>query len=103
VIQNFIVIYEIAPNYRDVQSRLREAYVKWGDQLWRSGAPCDAVLQYDNALNMESDNEVRDKRISAQDACDNPTAMPTATSVDALTPEGTDAVPDGTTTPNFIP
>jgi tetratricopeptide (TPR) repeat protein len=103
VIQNFIVIYEIAPNYRDVQPRLREAYVKWGDQLWRLGAPCDAVLQYDNALNMEVDNEVQDKRTSAQDACDNPTLMPTATSIDALTPEGTDAVPDGTQTPNFIP
>lgn len=103
VIQNFIVIYEIAPNYRDVQPRLREAYVKWGDQLWRLGAPCDAVVQYENALNMESDNEVRDKRISAQDACDNPTAVPTPTSVDALTPEGTDDNPDGTLTPDFIP
>ena len=27
VIQNFVVIYEIAPNYRDVQPRLRESVV----------------------------------------------------------------------------
>jgi tetratricopeptide (TPR) repeat protein len=81
VILNFEAIYEIAPDYRDVREKLWEAYVKWGDQLALSGVPCDGVTQYDNALAIRNDSILQEKRDAAEDACLNPTPLPTATEV----------------------
>jgi tetratricopeptide (TPR) repeat protein len=105
VIDNFLAIYEIAPNYRDVSTKLWEAYVKYGEHLVQSGAACDAVQQYDNALALRDDSEVRDKKLIAEEACANPTALPTATPLGAGTPDPdeTEAPLDGdaTATPEY--
>lgn len=69
VIANFEAIYGIAPYYRDVATRLREAYVKYGDQLVAQGAPCDAEEQYRLALDLEWDSALADLANQAHEAC----------------------------------
>ena len=88
VIQNFSEIYAVAPNYRDVESRLLEAYITYGDQLWLGGTPCDSVSLYQSAARIRNDAQIQDKIVGAIDACENPTPTPT--------PEGT---PPGEETP----
>ena len=69
VLANFEAIYEVAPHYRDVADRLREAYIKYGDQLVAQGAPCDAEAQYRLALDLEWDNTLADLADQAREAC----------------------------------
>lgn len=104
VIQNFVAIYQIAPNYRDVGDRLRTAYIKLGDQLTLAGTPCDGVTQYDNALNIKQDSDIQQKRDAAQNACDNPTAIPSGTPQSG-TPGGseTPSLPTGAPTSDLNP
>src|SRR5690606_35211218 len=78
----------VAPNYRDVESRLLEAYITYGDQLWLGGTPCDSVSLYQSAARIRNDAQIQDKIVGAIDACENPTPTPT--------PEGT---PPGWATP----
>lgn len=104
VIANFEAIYELAPNYRDISDRLWEAYIKYGDQLARQGAQCDAAFQYEAALALRDDSIVRDKHREAGTACANPTPLPTATPLGANTPTdqpvtpGITNIPDGDVT-----
>ncbi len=79
VIQNFSEIYAVAPNYRDVESRLLEAYITYGDQLWLGGTPCDSVSLYQSAARIRNDAQIQDKIVGAIDACENPTPTPTPT------------------------
>jgi tetratricopeptide (TPR) repeat protein len=79
VIQNFQALYDVVPNYRDVSSRLREAYVAYGDQLAALGAQCDAAVQYQAALDLQADSTVQDKYREAAEACANPTPTPSPT------------------------
>jgi tetratricopeptide (TPR) repeat protein len=90
VIQNFQALYDVVPNYRDVASRLREAYTAYGDQLTALGAHCDAAVQYEAALNLQEDDTVREKYRAATEACANPTPTPSPTPLPdaSLTPPG---------------
>jgi tetratricopeptide (TPR) repeat protein len=100
-INNFQAAYDLAPNYRDTADRLWDAYVKYGDQLLLGGGGCEAVTQYEAALALRDDEEVRQKVQDAQGACSNPTALPTATLVSAGTP-GPTRTPSATNTPGGI-
>jgi tetratricopeptide (TPR) repeat protein len=96
VIRNFEAILPIAPTYRDVSARLREAYVRFGDQLVARNAACDAVTQYENALALAQDDAVEAKRDAAAQACTNPSPLATATPLGSTnsTP-GSNATQDG--------
>ena len=99
VIQNFSEIYSVAPNYRDVEDRLWEAYVKYADQLWLGGFPCDSVSLYQSAGNIRYTAEIQDKIEGSTDACENPTPTPTPTQAGGQPPgEGTPPA-DGTPPP----
>jgi tetratricopeptide (TPR) repeat protein len=104
VIDNFVAIYEIAPNYRDVFPKLTAAYVEYGKQLVQLGAACDAVQQYDNSLALKEDQAVRDLKTDAEEACANPTPLATATALDASTPNGeeTEEPDNGDATPTPV-
>jgi tetratricopeptide (TPR) repeat protein len=101
VIRNFEEIYLVAPNYQDVRDRLRRAYVAYGDQLMpQVDGPCQAVDQYQSALDMSADDEVNQKLEEAEDACANPTPTPeggvTPSDESPGTPSGTPpGTPDG--------
>lgn len=96
VIENFQIIYDLVPNYRDVADRLWEARVKYGDQLAGQGAQCEAADQYHSALDMRGDSSIREKYYAASDACANPTPIPTATPVVSDEPTPTDTPEGGT-------
>ncbi len=76
VIQNFEEIYAVAPNYQDVAARLRQAYIRYGDQLAIGGAPCDAVELYQSAQRMQNDTDIQAKIQAATEACENPSPTP---------------------------
>ena len=85
VIENFQAIYELAPEYRDVAQKLWEARVHYAGQLEALGAYCDAAAQYEAALDLREDSVIQEKYDQAAEACANPTPIPTATPLTALT------------------
>jgi tetratricopeptide (TPR) repeat protein len=98
-IDNLETIYAVAPDYRDVEDRLWQAYVAFGDQLVALGGHCDAAMQYDEALKMRRKDELQAKLDAATEACANPTPTPTGDLT--TTPEGTfDPFPIWTATPS---
>lgn len=76
VIRNFEEIYAVAPNYQDVATRLRQAYIRYGDQLAIGGAPCDAVSLYESAQRLQNDTDIQAKLDAAVEACENPSPTP---------------------------
>jgi len=62
-------VYQQAPGYRDVLSRLVNEYVTYGDALIAQGQPCSATSQYQNALNYQDNVMVVGKRDAAQTSC----------------------------------
>jgi hypothetical protein len=63
-------VYVLSSNYKDVQSLLFGQYVGYGDAFVAGMEPCQAVPQYDAALQLRpGDPNVVSKRDSAQTAC----------------------------------
>ncbi len=79
VIDNFEAIHQLAPAYRDVTDRLREAYIAYGDLLTTQGQPCDGAEQYQAAQAMRNDSAVAEKYNLAREACLNPSPTPSPT------------------------
>jgi len=75
-INNFEAIYATAPNYRDVKTRLRDAYVKYADYLTQLGGNCDAAQLYQKAQAIKATDDVKPKLDAATTACANPTPTP---------------------------
>lgn len=87
---NLREIYNINPNYMngEVGRLLAQSYAGYGDALLMS-APCDAVGQYNAALNLFNDSTWLAKRNTAQNYCEFGTP----------TPEGFVATPEGQAPP----
>lgn len=96
-IDNYQAIYDVAPNYRDVEDRLWTARVRFGDQLVAAGGHCDAALQYDAALQIREDEEVRARLDAALLACSHPTPTPFG-----MPPAGGTPTPFGTLPPGVV-
>lgn len=60
----------LAPNYKDARSQLYNQYVGYGDTLVATSSHCQAVVQYNNALQMQNDPSVSGKRDAAQTTCE---------------------------------
>nr|MBN1229661.1 tetratricopeptide repeat protein [Anaerolineae bacterium] len=119
VIENFYTIYRIAPDYRDVRTRLWQAYIIFGDELAATGAYCDAVEYYEQALQIRADDEVEGSYSIVVEMCANPTPASSDTPetegtiteeaevVTTGTPEPTETpdieTPPYTSTPTFTP
>jgi tetratricopeptide (TPR) repeat protein len=99
-VNNYEAIYAIAPNYRDVKTRLLSAYVKFADQLVAVGGHCDAAMLYQKALDIEKTltvpptEDLTPKLDAATTACANPT--PTPLGGDTATPGGPTLIPSPT-------
>lgn len=100
-VDTFQLLYTIAPYFRDTITRLHDARVGYGRQLDALGQPCDAVSQYDEALNLQQDDTVQAYRDEANLACQfgTPTPDGTLTPFPSTTPEAG----DGTTNPDVTP
>lgn len=62
-------LYNQTPNYLDVTTLLMSQYIAYGDALVAGGQACNAIGQYDLAINIGS-GTAPGKRTAAQTACD---------------------------------
>lgn len=72
-ISAFNEICNTLPGFQDACELLVEARIGYGDQLSDTGAHCDAMSQYAQALRSVNDNDVREKWDTAKFWCENPT------------------------------
>lgn len=63
-------VLNLSSNYKNARSLLYGQYVAYGDALMASFSSCQAVVQYNNALQMQNDPSVGGKRDAAQTACE---------------------------------
>ena len=80
-------LYAIAPNYRDVFSRLYQANLEYGNCLADAGEMCPAERAYTKALRLSSDPQVEQKRAEAAQVCLVATPVPLEGSQPILTPQ----------------
>ncbi len=71
VIENYQIIYDLAPNYREGQlaSRLREARINYGAELNSQGSFCGAASQYEIALTILEDDLVQGQYDQVAELC----------------------------------
>lgn len=70
-IESLSELYTLDPQYKDVEQRLFEAYVKHGDILMEEEAWCQAAEEYAEALEIEDDAQVEEKLEQAMAQCEN--------------------------------
>ncbi len=69
-------LYQAAPGYLDVGTRLFNAHVAYGDSLMARTDYCPALQQYTQALHIMGSDEVEGKRAQAAEGCRNATPTP---------------------------
>jgi Tol biopolymer transport system component len=68
-IERFKELYAIAPNYKDVFTRLVEAYINYGDESVSASDYCTAQQQYEAALQLRPDSSLQTRLDSAKQNC----------------------------------
>jgi len=86
-VAEFEELYAIAPNYRDVFSRLYNAKVAYADYLAEQGEMCPAEIAYTEALRLAKDTAVEEKRAEAAQTCLVATPVPQDGAQPVLTPQ----------------
>ncbi len=86
-VTEFEELYTIAPNYKDVFSRLYRANVAYGDYMAEQGEMCPAEIAYTEALRLAKDPTVEEKRAEAAQACLVATPIPQDGAQPVLTPQ----------------
>ena len=69
VIDNFSVLNEIAPNFHDARSLLREAHIFYGKELVQGQESCLAKEQFVAALKIAVDSKIEDQLSAAEEKC----------------------------------
>ena len=77
-IERFEQLYAVAPNYKDVFSRLYSAHVMYADAWYDQGEMCPAEVQYAQAAQLMNDSEIEQKREQAARVCMVATPTPIA-------------------------
>jgi len=65
----FQELYEQDPEYRDVEQRLIQAHIYYGDVLMEDEDGCDAALQYESALELGALKSIARKETRASALC----------------------------------
>ena len=76
-IEKLRIVYELAPDYQDIQQRLYQAYVNSGDTLAEKGDWCPAAERYGAALELIATDALAVKGREAAEQCS--TASPAIT------------------------
>jgi len=93
-VEGFSSLYRARPDYKDVASRLFNAYVAYGDMLAEQGAWCQAAEQYTNAANLQAKPQVVQKRDQMVDYCQRNVPPPSpAEGTGTPSPEATPGTP----------
>jgi tetratricopeptide (TPR) repeat protein len=111
VTQNLLIIYQTAPDYKDVANRLVTAYANFGRELSASGNYCDAVEQFEAARQLDVNNadvatlqeELADEQREAERFCDDPDLVPTVESTPGSDGITLTPTPGETATPTLTP
>jgi len=77
-IERFEQLYAVAPNYKDVFSRLTSAHVTYADAWYDQGEMCPAKVQYAQAAQLINDAKVEQKLAEAAQICMVATPTPIA-------------------------
>ncbi len=95
VVENLSQLYELSPQYKDVERRMFEAHVNHGDVLTEEEAWCRAAEEYAEALEIKDDAQVEGALEQAAAQCENGPTEPD---------EGTDepSAPSGTFVGRFV-
>jgi tetratricopeptide (TPR) repeat protein len=96
-IESYEQLYAVAPNYKDVFSRLYLAHVTYADTWYDQGEMCPAEVQYAQALLLMNDPEVEQKQAEANQICLVATPTPIAP-ITGTTPVTLTELPPGFTT-----
>jgi tetratricopeptide (TPR) repeat protein len=70
-------LYSLAPDYLDVATLIYRAYDTYGDDLSAEGAWCLAERQYNAAALLQPGDEIKAKRVEAEELCEQAAANPT--------------------------
>jgi Tol biopolymer transport system component/tetratricopeptide (TPR) repeat protein len=87
-IESFLAIYQIDPEYKDVEQRLYDAYLNHGDLYASEEAWCLAEERYEQAAALDSNQDVITKREDAAYRCQI-AAAPTPVIAATVTPTAT--------------
>ncbi len=68
-IEHYEELYAIAPNYKDVFSRLYRAHLAYADAWYDQGEMCPAEVLYAQALQLMNDPDVEQKQAEANQIC----------------------------------
>jgi hypothetical protein len=91
-VESFLAIYQIDPAYKDVEQRLYDAYLNHGDLYASEEAWCLAEERYEQAVALDSNNDVIAKRDDAAYRCQIAAIPPTPVIAATVTPTATIAV-----------
>jgi len=89
--ESFLAIYQIDPEYKDVEQRLYDAYLNHGDLYASEEAWCLAEERYEQAAALDSNEDVIAKRDDAAYRCQ-VAVVPTPVITATVTPTATIAV-----------
>ena len=89
-IDRFGALYTLDPEFKDVSTRLRAAYIAYGQQLADDGAWCEAATQFELALDLAADTALEALAANAATECQ------TAQEEEAATPGAVVDAPSGT-------
>ncbi len=82
----FAELYKRRPNYLDVETRLANAAIAYGDALAQRNAWCDALAQYTIALQVRPSASLRATRDAASAICNDQAAATTSPTAGATAP-----------------
>ena len=86
-ISRFEALYAVAPHYKDVPTRLYNAYLAYADHLAEQGEHCPAERKYTQALRLFSDVRVDQQRAEAAQVCLVATPIPLTGDAPVMTPQ----------------
>lgn len=89
VIENLSALYDLDPQYKDVEQRLFEAYMNHGDVLAEEEAWCQAAEEYAEALEIGDDAQVEDALEQAAMHCEKDPIVSDEGTVEPSAPSGT--------------
>jgi len=101
-IRLYTQVIGLSPLYRDARAQLIDQYTKYGDLFAISGQNCEAVPQYEAALDLSGSDTVRVKRDNTVTAC----SLGTTPTVDPNQPGAPTADPNqpvAPTQPTVVP
>jgi len=93
VIANWEALYRLAPNYKDVVSRLSQAYMGQGEQQADQGLWCQAEASFSRAVDLFPEPALVARRDEVRQRCEQGTSAPGTATGEPTVPPGPSPTP----------